>query len=358
MLLRSIAIFLIIHTFCVNLMAQKAENSFSAFNKIFLDVDKNIYTELPKGEKVAAIWTQAIYWDMAMIAYQNSKNKKDLEFMNKVYEGNYKHYDGFNWNNTEVWFIYDDIMWWVISFARAYELTENPTYLAHAILGFERVWAGTPKVKDNGAYDPERGGMYWGWKSDQRGKTACINYPSVVAAMHLYRATKDKSYLDKAKQVYQWSKKELFDTNDGKIGDHQVPGHKTNWTVNLYNQATCIGSAVLLYEETKDKSYLNDAKLATDYVMLKMCDKDQILPYKNGIEQGIYTAIFAQYIKQLFPHDASGKYKKWMISNVNLALENKDARGLMDKNFHRKPSENTEVYDASAAVALLQILNL
>jgi len=336
--------------------AQDAERAFADFNSQFLDSEKQIYMVYPQSNQVAAIWTQAIYWDMAMMAYGKTKSPQYAKLIKQIYEGNYKHYDGYNWNNSTVWFIYDDLMWWIISFARAYELTQDPTYLAHAVLGFERVWSGTPKVADKGSYDPERGGMFWGWKSDQRGKTACINYPSVVAAVHLYRATKDKSYLEKAKSVYAWSREALFDKQQGKVGDHQVPGHKTNWTVNLYNQATCIGAGVLLYEETKNKDYLEDAKLAANYVKDSMSDPEGILPFKNGIEQGIYTAIFAQYIQQLFPYDKKDVYKKWLAKNVEVAWKNRDDRGLMDKNFHRKAHEKTEVYDASAAVALMQIL--
>lgn len=339
------------------LSAQDANRALADFNAAFLHPKKNIYQVYPNSNQVAAIWTQAIYWDMAMNAYERSNDPQHLDLMNRIYEGNYKHYDGFNWNNTEVWFIYDDIMWWVISFARAYELTSDPKYLAHAVLGFERVWSGTPKVEDKGSFDPEHGGMYWGWKPDQRGKAACINYPTVVAAMLLYQNTKDKSYLEKAQKVYNWSRENLFDTKDGKVGDHRVPGHKTNWTTNLYNQATCIGSAVLLFEHTKNKQYLADAKLCADYVMNNMSTDQKLLPHKNGIEQGIYTAIFAEYIPMLFKYDKKQIYKNWLSCNIQEAWKNRDDRGLMDKKFNRIPTSKTEVYDASAAVALLQVIN-
>src|SRR3546814_13968399 len=80
-----------------------------------------------------------------------------------MFKGNYEHYDRFNWDNGKVWFIYDDIMWWVISLARGYELTGNAPYLELAETGFERVWSGSSVVKDGGSYDPVNGGMYWQW---------------------------------------------------------------------------------------------------------------------------------------------------------------------------------------------------
>ena len=52
----------------------------------------------------------------------------------------------------------------------------------------------------------------------------------------------------------------------------------------------------MLYKATGEKAYLDDAILAADYVRNEMCDADGLLPFKNGVEQGIYAAIFAQYI--------------------------------------------------------------
>lgn len=41
------------------------------------------------------------------------------------------------------------MMWWIISLARAYEITNDPKYLAHASSGFYHVW--------KESYDKERG---------------------------------------------------------------------------------------------------------------------------------------------------------------------------------------------------------
>lgn len=65
-----------------------------------------------------------------------------------------------------------------------------------------------------------------------------------------------------------------------------------DWTTQLYNQATFIGSAVMLYKATGEKAYLDDAVLAADYVRNEMCDADGLLPFKNGVEQGILCCHF------------------------------------------------------------------
>lgn len=59
------------------------------------------------------------------------------------------------------------------------------TYLDLSISGFKRVW--------DGSYDPEKGGMFL--DSNRSGKNACINFPTVIAAMTLYKITGEAAYV-------------------------------------------------------------------------------------------------------------------------------------------------------------------
>jgi rhamnogalacturonyl hydrolase YesR len=339
--------------------SKDATVALDAFNNYFYNREMKLYSTTSDQKGRAAIWTQAIYWDMIMNGYKRTGDKKYYQQIEDIYQGGYEQYDAYNWDNTVEWFIYDDIMWWVISMARAYEITKDTKYLGHSILGFERVWKGTPGVKDKGSYDPEKGGMKWGWKRDEwRGKMACINYPTVIGAMTLYNITKDQSYLNRAKEIYAWSRNTLFDKKEGKVADHKAGDNPTNWTTQLYNQATCIGAAVMLYKETGDKAFLDDAILAADYSKDTMSDENGILFYKNGIEQGIYTAIFAQYIIRLIEDCNQPQYLEWLHTNINTAWKNRDmSRNLTFKDANNPcPSGILEVYDASGCVALMQVV--
>lgn len=71
------------------------------------------------------------------------------------------------------------------SLARANQLTGNKTYLDLSISGFKRVW--------DGSYDPEKGGMFLDF--NRSGKNACINFPTVIAAMTLYKITGEAAYV-------------------------------------------------------------------------------------------------------------------------------------------------------------------
>ncbi|GAB1415387.1 glycoside hydrolase family 76 protein [Paludibacter sp.] len=340
----------------------------NSFVNHYLDNSLNIFIENPSKSKtkVAAIWTQAIYLDMLENAYLRTGSKNDSIRFVKVLEGNKNYYANFNWDNGKVWFIYDDIMWWVITLARTYQITGDSKWLEFSQTGFDRVWYGSKVLKDNGSYDPVKGGMFWAW--DQKhpegtpkpsmGKMACINYPTVIAAMTLFEATNDSTYFKKAVEIYSWSRNNLFDSADGKVADSRHGQGNPAWKMHVYNQATCIGAAVMLYNQTKNKSYLNDAILAADYTKNVMSN-NKFLHYENGIEQGIYHAIFAQYIIRLIEDGRQYQYLPWIKKNIEAGLANRlKINNITYKNYAiPAPSiEMIESYDASGIPALMQII--
>lgn len=343
--------------------------AYDSFNKYLLDPERFVYyRDSDKPVEVGAIWTQAIYWDMAMNAYKRTKDEKYLRLVKQIYEGNKKYYADYNWDNDAVWFIYDDIMWWVISLARGYEITGDEAYLVLAESGFRRVWSGSSVVGDKGSYDPVDGGMYWNWDHKNptvqprtMGKMACINYPTIIAAMTLYNLTGNGDYLDKAKHVYQWSHFNLFDERNGRVADSKHGKGNPDWTTTVYNQATCIGAAVLLYLETKEQRYLDDAVLAANYTRDEMSSPDGILPYKKGEEQGIYTAIFAQYIIRLIEDGNHPEYIPWLRKNMETGWQNRDRnRDLTSKDYASPCPVDTKIscYDASGIPALMLVVPL
>ncbi|KAA6352355.1 hypothetical protein EZS27_000305 [termite gut metagenome] len=338
--------------------SKDANTSIDGFNSFFYNKEMKLYNATSDKPGRAAIWTQAIYWDMIMNAYLRTKEQKYYKMINEIFLGACGQYDNFNWNNTTEWFIYDDIMWWIISLCRAHQITGEKKYLELAVSGFDRVWYGSPGIDDRGSYDKEKGGMRWGWKRDEwRGKMACINYPTVIAAALLYQITRREDYLSKSKEIYGWSYNNLYNKSTGAVADSKHGDNKPHWRMHLYNQATCIGSGVILYEITKESHYLNDAILAANYVRDEMCDESGFLPYRNGIEQGVYAAIFAQYIIQLI-NCKQPQYLNWIRHNINNAWNNRDKkRELAFKDFSKPcPIGKLEVYDASGCPALMQVI--
>lgn len=324
-----------------------AAQAYTNFNKYFYSTTDKLYYSNTEKKDIGAIWTQAVYWDLAMDAYKRKPDPAYKKMITDIYEGGYNRYDKFNWKNKVVWFIYDDMMWWIISLARAHQMTGNKEYLGHAVAGFQHVW--------ENSYDAENGGMFWDF--NHSGKNSCINFPTVIAAMTLYNITKDKAYLDKAKSLYAWGVTNLFDKTTGRVADNNVKGRK-GWSDYTYNSGTFIGSAVMLYKETHEQSYLDQAKLAADYTQQKMCDKDGILPAEGDWnEQGVLKAIFGHYIMTLIKDANQQQYLPWIRKNVNTAWANRDpARGIMHRDYKNPcPTGIVQSYEASSAVELMQV---
>jgi len=341
----------------VSFTSANATSAYNDFNKYLYNTNAKLYYRASDKSGIAAIWTQAIYFDMAMNAYKRTGDAQYKQLIENLYQGNYAQYAGYDWRNDVKWFIWDDMMWWIIALARAYEVTGDQKYLDHAKAGFDFVWNGDASIGRTGSYDPATGGMEWAWK--QRGKTACINYPAVIGAMTLYNITKDEDYATKAVGVYNWARTNLFNTTTGAVADNRVDNNPADWTVHTYNQASCIGAAVMLYKKTGDTKYLNDAVLAADFTKNKMSDANGILPFEGGEEQGVYNAILAQYMIRLIVDGGKSDYLTWLRKNINYAYgKRSSSTGLMGKDYKTPPPAGTAVsaYDACSVPALMQVV--
>lgn len=388
--------------------------AYDDFNTAFLDVSRNIYkadTKQPNADHrgngyrdndvsgcAAAIWCQAIMYDMAINAYNRAKNEGDemrmnkyKQLHNKLYAGEKSHYVNFDFDNCNTnngWFVYDDIMWWTCALARAYETFGTATFLNNSEKSFCRVWYGSARVGDDGSYaDPSRfsgtagGGMFWEWQPISKPnphkagdfRSACINFPTVIAACLLHRLVPEgrtpptvphptkqtkEWYLEKAKEIYAWADGTLVNSS-GRVADG-IHGGGPEYSDHLYNQATYIGASCMLYLLTNEISYLTKAQRAANYVIGSMCSSG-ILKYENGYEQGIYAAIYAQYIKMLvydcgLSEALTKKYMTHIQRNIQKAYTNRDqTRGIQIGNFSKKTAETdvVESYGASGMPALM-----
>ena len=394
--------------------------AYDSFNKVYLDSAKYIYRNTNRDAAAtdrwngaAAIWCQPMYADMAMNAAALAEKEGDKERAAKyrelarnIIEGNIRHYTGFDFddsNTTTGWFIYDDIQWWTITLARAAEFFDDDRYRDLAEKSFARVWYGSPKVGDTGSYaDPDAGlggGMFWQWqplehpKANQAadGKMSCINFPSVVAAMLLYdlapaerkadaepekwsnqygdfsrpRFETKQRYLDMAKEIYDWSVKNLTDSVTGMVHDNRhgdsVGGHPL-----IYNQGTFIGASMLLYKATGDSRYLDLARKGADYSIDVMSAEHGCLPWahntnnpydQGSLEQGVYPAIWVQYMRLLADEDKdSEKYTSFIQRNIEEGWKNRDIEsGICDGEAWSVTPSDTIIgsYAASSTPALM-----
>ncbi len=372
--------------------------SYDDFNNVFLDKKKYIYRDhsaranaVDRWNGAAAIWCQAIFYDMVVNAYRRADAEGDATRRTKyrllhsrIYNGMKSQYVNFNFddcNTNTGWFVYDDIMWWTCALARAYDTFKTREYLNHAERSFLRVWYGSAKVGDDGSYaDPARGlggGMFWEWqpidapKPHQKGdfRSACINFPTVIAACLLSQLVSEgrqeqtvryptaqprEWYLERAKEVYEWAYSTLV--QNGRVADG-IHGGGPEFKDHLYNQGTCIGASCMLYLITGEYKYLSNARATANYVFRSMCTNN-LLPLETGIEQGVYAAIFAQYMHLLIYDCGQKSFLTNMKRNIQRGFLYMDpTRGIFDGNFLKRGAEGAQVesYNASSlpAMALL-----
>lgn len=146
---------------------------------------------------------------------------------------------------------YDDNVWLVIDFADIYLATKDKNYLQKA----ENVW----KFVISGWDDQLGGGIYW-CEQRKESKNACSNAPSVVAAAKLYEITGNKAYLNWAKRIYNWTKKNLQDRTDHLYYDNIKLNGQVDRKKYAYNSGQMLQGAALLYNITGEKIYLEDAQ--------------------------------------------------------------------------------------------------
>ena len=115
---------------------------------------------------------------------------------------------------------YDDNQWIGITAMDAYERTKQKSNLDLGKLIYDFMMTG---------YDNALGGgIYWK-EGSMSSKNTCSNGPGVLVAIQLYQATKDKSYLDAALKIFNWTNAKLqapsglywdnIRTKDGSISE-------------------------------------------------------------------------------------------------------------------------------------------
>lgn len=81
-----------------------------------------------------------------------------------------------------------------------------------------------------------------------------------------------------------------------------------------------------------------------------------ILPFENGIEQGIYTAIFAQYMAMLVYDCGQSQYLPFLKHTINIGWNNRDEqRNICGGEYDVKvnPTDTIDSYSASGIPALM-----
>ena len=103
------------------------------------------------------------------------------------------------------------------------------------------------------------GGIYWHEdRFDRKHAVSCG--PAICAAIILYQQTREKSYLDAAQRLYGWTRSHLRTSDDLYADSIGVADGAVDAKIYSYNTATMIRAGCLLFCATGQKHYLQEAQ--------------------------------------------------------------------------------------------------
>jgi predicted alpha-1,6-mannanase (GH76 family) len=151
----------------------------------------------------------------------------------------------------------DDTGWWALAWIRAYDLTGDPRYLETAKFDTDYMWSSRDDVCGGGVV----------WHVEHRYKNAVTNELFIKAATSLHnRIPGDEEYLDQALEIWEWfdasgmiNDENLI--NDGLDGETCENNEDVTWS---YNQGIILGALTELYRATDDRSFLDRARVLAD----------------------------------------------------------------------------------------------
>jgi predicted alpha-1,6-mannanase (GH76 family) len=255
---------------------------------------------------------------------------------------------GTRWTTTS---FNDDVLWMVIAAIRAYEITGHRAYLAAARQNFDTVYA----RGWSGAY----GGGLW-WDGAGSSKNVTTNAPAVIAACLLARDLHAPSYLAKARRLYAWTRRHLYDAATGAVYDSILSGGAVNEVDLTYNYGTLIGAASLLYQATGRQTYYGDALRALTWARGHVTNRRGVLQAEPGgpdSNPGGFKGIFCRYALGFARGQHITSFDAWFQANADAAWRQRNAAGLIGT-FWSRPTMRAPLYawDCSSAVVLLQVL--
>jgi uncharacterized protein YyaL (SSP411 family) len=244
--------------------AAKAEQQTDFIQANFYNPDRKLYdkTYPSQNKRPADTWDNGAELEAlaAATAHDSAKYSSILhDFtigMNAYWDPTppFGDYDAVPYNGgTTTERYYDDNEWLVLGFADAYKATRNVEYLNLA-----------KKTEDfvlSGWDDKLGGGIYW--RIDHKSKNTCSNAPAAAAALSIAEINHDKSLVDWAVKIRDWTTTTL-QTPDGLFWDNiALDGTITKWVFS-YNSALMILTNTLLYKESKNPADLAAARRIAD----------------------------------------------------------------------------------------------
>jgi predicted alpha-1,6-mannanase (GH76 family) len=233
-------------------------------------------------------WWQAHAMDTLIDAFERCGEPIYLLRAEQLLQGIFKRNGGKMTND-----FYDDMQWLALALLRLYDVTKKANYLEHV----QTLWQDI----QTGWNEHCGGGIAWR-KPQLDYKNTPANGPAVILAARLYQRLQNECDLETAQKIYDWLQAYLLDPDTGFVwdgmnrqGDFKID---KDWKFT-YCQGVVVGAGLELYRATKDKSYLQQAQRTARAGLEVLCDEDGILPDEGGGDGGLFKGILVRYLTLL-----------------------------------------------------------
>jgi Glycosyl hydrolase family 76 len=213
---------------------------------------------------------------------------------------------------------YDDNAWVGLNFMQEYDLTGQRPDLTRA----EGIFGFVVSGWDTRTTVACPGGVFWEDVANSTRNTIS-NAPNAEVGLEIYQATHDPYYLTWATRMYDWVRGCLMNSGD-MYDDHLDDSGSVNTALWSYNQGTMIGAGALLYQITRDQTYLRQAE-QTAAASVSYYSSDGNL-YQ---QPDVFNAIFFRNLFALAKIDHDPSYARLAASYADTAwLQDRQSNGL------------------------------
>ena len=234
---------------------------------------------------------------------------------------------------------YDDNQWIGIACLDVYERTKQEKYLQQGLLVYHFMMTGFDTISG--------GGLYWK-ENDVTTKNTCSNGPGVLVALQAHQATGNKSFLDTAILLYNWTKKHLLSPEGVYYDNVKLPSREIDKRTYTYNTGTMLQSSVMLYRITKEKKYLQHAQELAEGSLKKF--------FVNNRFPGHYwfnVVLLRGYI-DLYEIDGERKFINAMEQDAEAIWKTeRDSNNLIGKRKNKELLDQAAVMELFARLAIV-----
>ncbi len=326
-----------------------ADSLQAATYNTFISANRNYFVQNNTGTTTFNYWPQAHMLDVLLDGYLRTNNSQYTLRMKALLNG-IKIQNGGAYPNE----FYDDMGWLANASLRTYNVNKDADYLNVAQTLYTEI---------KGGYNSTAGGgIAW-----QRNQLYYKNIPSTgnaaILAARFYELNGNAADLTLAKSLYTWMKTTLV-TTGGVVYDginRNQDGAIDYWEFT-YNQGLFIGSAVELYNCTKDASYLQDAILvANNLIADPNLTLNGILKSEGQGDGGLFKGVAVRYLTALVEltalDDANRtKYAAFLQRNAQTLYYKGIARPtyMISPDWAVQPSGGTDLTTQLSGVMMIE----